>query len=131
MKTNDDIESFLVRYGQPFEELGEGLWTIHDEYTNIDNIVIKHSPPVILFRVKLMELPQDNKEEFYKKLLELNVSEMLHGSYGIEKNNVVVTCTLQSENLDYNEFEAAVDSLSFVISTHYQILKEFKERRSL
>jgi hypothetical protein len=51
---------------------------------------------------------------------------MLHGAYGIEGEKVVAMATLQTENLDYNEFQAAVDSLSMAISDHYKILSQYK-----
>ena len=57
MATVEDVEGYLIRMDQPFEELDDGLWVIHDEYDHIDNIVISYADPLVLFRVKLMELP--------------------------------------------------------------------------
>jgi hypothetical protein len=125
MRTYEDIEGYLLRLSQPFEELKKGLWVIHDEYDNIDNIVIHFAPPVIVFRVNLMKVPEKNREDFFRKLLELNATEMLHGAYGIEGEKVVAMATLQTENLDYNEFQAAVDSLSMAIADHYKILSQY------
>jgi hypothetical protein len=35
--------------------------------------------------------------------------------------------SLQSENLDFNEFQASVEALSMAISTHYPILKGYRD----
>ncbi|MEM1350187.1 MAG: hypothetical protein AAGI01_16630, partial [Myxococcota bacterium] len=56
MTTNDQIEEYLINTELPFEQVQEGMWLIHDENDYIDNIVVLHTPPVITFRVKLMEL---------------------------------------------------------------------------
>jgi hypothetical protein len=120
MAKNEDIEGYLIRMGVPYEEIGAGTWMIHDEYEQIDNIVVSLNEPVVYFRVKLMDIPEGcNRESLYETLLTLNTTDMMHGAYGLEKNAVVATDTLQSENLDFNEFQASVDSLSLCISSHY------------
>lgn len=129
MRTNDDIEAYLIQLNLPFEQIESGMWVIHDEFENIDNIVIYHTPPVIIFRVKLMNLgdvPQDRRFELFEKLLVLNTTDMIHGAYGLEDNNIVCVDSLQSENLDFNEFQASVEALSLAISSHYTLLKGFR-----
>lgn len=126
MRTNEDIENYLIKRELPYDELAEGFWVIHDEYDDIEDIVIVHTPPVITFQVKLMRVPNERQSELYETLLRLNASEMVQGAYAIDDDDhVVCVDSLQSENLDYNEFVASVESLQLAISTHYQILKEF------
>ncbi|TNF27065.1 MAG: hypothetical protein EP329_20170 [Deltaproteobacteria bacterium] len=126
---NDVIEGYLIRSGITYEVLGDGMWILHDEFDNVENIVVTHADPVVIFRVKLMELPQDaaKKAELFRKLLELNVTEMLSGAYGIDGNAVVALETLQAENLDLNEFQAAIDGLTMAITDHYDELKRFHD----
>ena len=129
MRTNDDIEAYLIQLNLPFEQIEAGMWVIHDEFENIDNIVIYHTPPVIIFRVKLMNLgdvPQDRRFELFEQLLVLNTTDMIHGAYGLEDDNIVCVDSLQSENLDFNEFQASVEALSLAISSHYALLKGFR-----
>jgi hypothetical protein len=52
---------------------------------------------------------------------------MIHGAYGIEDNNVVLIDTLQSENLDYNEFQATLEALLLSSNQDYQKLKRFRD----
>jgi len=126
---NDVIEGYLIRSGITYETLGDGMWMVHDEFDNVDNIVVTLSPPMVLFRVKLMDLPDDSgtHEALFRKLLELNTSSMVSGGYGIDGNAIVALETLQAENLDLNEFQAAIDGLTIAITEHYDELKRFHD----
>jgi len=124
---SDLIEGYLVRTGVAYDVLGEGIWVVHDELEHVDNIVVTIAAPVVLFRVKLMELPASAAVQaaLCKKLLELNASSMVSGAYAIENGAVIALETLQSENLDYNEFQAAIDGLTLAVTEHYEQLKQF------
>ena len=124
---SDLIEGYLVRAGVSYDVLGEGIWVVHDEIEHVDNIVVTLASPVVVFRVKLMELPTGEHEQalLCKKLLELNASAMVSGAYAIENGAVIALETLQSENLDYNEFQAAIDGLTLALTEHYEVLKQY------
>ncbi len=127
MRSNEEIEAFLLQLGADYQAPQEGMWIIHDEYEHLENIVIYNDPPVITFRCKLMAVPTSaRRAEFCETLLRLNATEMVAGAYGIEDEHVVITDTLQSANLDLNELQAAVDGLSLAISVHYPILGEYR-----
>ena len=127
MRTVEDLEHYLIRLGMPYEEVGSGTWVIHDEYDQIDNIVVKWAPPMVVFRVKIMNVDgKNNQAELFRKLLEINAKDMVAGAFGIEGDSVVVTDTLQADNLDYNEFEASVDALTLAITTHYKDLAQYR-----
>jgi hypothetical protein len=123
MATRDDIEHYLIQIGHPFESVDAHMWIVRDTA----NIVVTYEPPLVIFRMKLMEVPRSRREEFFKLLLELNASHMIHGAYGIEDNNVVLIDTLQSENLDYNEFQATLEALLLSSNQDYQKLKAFRD----
>ena len=129
MATAEDIEAYLIQMGVAYEEIAQHTWMIHDEYEQIDNIVVTLNDPVVLFHVRLMEIPKDcDRQALFEMLLSLNTSDMMHGAYGLEGETVVATDTLQAENLDFNEFQASVDSLSLCISDHYRKLAHFHRR---
>ena len=124
---HDLIEGYLVRSGASYDVVGENMWVVHDEVDNVDNIVLTLAPPVVLFRVKLMDLPEDPVAQaaLCKRLLELNATAMVAGAYAIDGNSVIALETLQAENLDYNEVQAAIDGLTLAITEHYDELKKF------
>lgn len=129
MRTNDDIEAYLHKMELSFEEVDTGMWLINDDLEHINNIVILHYPPVITFRVKLMQAPKEEakRQELFEKLLVLNAEDMPHGAYALEQDNIVCVDTLQSEHLDFNEFQASVEALSFVITSHYSLLSQYRD----
>lgn len=122
METRDTIEHYLFQMEYPFESIESHMWVIRDTA----DVVVTYEPPLVVFRIKLMEIPKDRREEFYKLLLELNATHMIHGAYGIEGNNVVLIDTLQSEHLDFNEFQASLDALLLASAQDYQKLNAFR-----
>lgn len=124
MVTDEQIEAYLIETEMPFEQVNDGLWLINDETDNIDNIVVYHTEPVLTFRVKLVEAPKTNRLELFTRLLQLNAESMVAGAYGLEEDNVVIVDTLQSENLDFNEFRASLDAIAMAVREHYEEIKE-------
>ena len=62
----------------------------------------------------------------FKKLLELNTEEMVHGAYGISDDAVMITGALVLESLDYGEFQRTIDDIALAISNHYESLASFR-----
>jgi hypothetical protein len=125
MRTKEDIESYLLRAGLNFEEVAEGLWVIHGA-ADVEQIVLKYAPPVLVCRVNVMSVPEARREECFRTLLELNAREMIHGAYGIEDQKVVIADALQLENLDFNEFQATLDDITLAVADHYSRLAKFR-----
>jgi hypothetical protein len=123
MATRDDIEHYLIQTEFPFDSIEPHMWVVRDTA----NVVVTYEPPLVVFRMKLMEIPKKQREDFFKLLLELNATQMIHGAYGIEDNNVVLIDTLQSEHLDFNEFQATLDALLLASTQDYQKLKAFRD----
>jgi hypothetical protein len=127
MRSREDIESYLVRAQVSFEVVGDdGLWLVRDSSLG-ENIAIKLAGSLLLFRVKVLELHAVKDEaSLFRQLLELNATDLVHGSYGISEDAVVLTCTLEIENLDYNELQAVLDDFSLALANHYEKLTEFR-----
>ena len=123
MATLDNIEHYLIQMEYPFESIESRMWVIR----NTANVVVTYEPPLVVFRMKLMEIPKERREEFFKLLLELNATNLIHGAYGIEGDNVVLIDTLQSEHLDFNEFQASLDALLMASTQDYQKLNAFRD----
>jgi hypothetical protein len=103
------------------------MWRVESPDNNVENIIISYEEPILLMRVNLMKIPESNKESFYERLLKLNATEIPHGAFGVEDQNVVLIDTLQVENLDRNELQASVDSLGFTVAQYYNELKSYLE----
>ncbi len=120
MKTAEDIESYLMKIGVPNEQVKPGFWVL--KVGGCDNFVVSLAGPVVVFRVKVMDLPRANREALFRTLLSLNTSEMVHGAFGLEGDAVVIAHALELENLDLNEFQAVIDDISMAITKQYPIL---------
>jgi len=131
MTTQEDIESWLDRLdgaSVAVKELGPGLWVVR---TRDDaEVVVHYAAPVVILRVRVMELPagEPRRGELFRQLLEFNARELVHGSYGLDGDHIVLTDTLELENLDYNEFEASFDSLTLALASHLSTLAPYRER---
>jgi hypothetical protein len=124
--TSQDIEGYLIKMGVSYDEIATNTWMIRDNEDHVDNLVVTFNEPVVVFSVKLADIPDGcDRLSLYEELLKLNAREMLHGAYGLEGNSVVATDTLQAENLDFNEFQASVDALNLSLTTHYRRLAPF------
>jgi hypothetical protein len=131
MITKDDIQSFLDRLeggSLRVMEIEPNLWLART--TEDAEVVIHYAPPVVILRVRVMELPasEPRRSELFRQLLEYNARELVHGSYGLEGDHVVLTDTLELENLDFSEFEASFDSMTLALASHLGALAPYRER---
>jgi hypothetical protein len=132
MVSPEQIEGFLARLaneGATYTEVETGLWTVQPGGDFDFTVVVHHSPPVVVLRVKVMTVPKKNSDGLYKRLLELNANDLLHGSYGIQGDEVVLTEALELNHLDYEEFQASYESITLALASHLRELAAFREAR--
>ena len=134
MVTQEDIESFLDRLnadGASHTEVSPGIWNVKPAGELDFGVVVNYSPPVVVLRVNVMELPPNEAQlnGLARRLLEMNAGEMLHGSYGIQQNTVVLTEALELSHLDFEEFLAAYESITLALASHIRELASFREAR--
>jgi len=134
MITREDVESFLDRLsaeGTTHRELEPGLWIVRPVGAFDFDVVVTHNPPVLLLRVKVMPLPTDSAElaTLSRRLLELNATDLLHGSYGIDGDAIVLTEALELAHLDFEEFLASFESMTLSLTSHLKDLAAYREAR--
>ena len=126
MINREDLESFFIRMDVEAEEVEENIWVLHGEEGGAD-VVVTYAPPVVLLRIKVMDLPDAPDAAlagFFRRLLELNASDLVHGSYGIEEGAVALSDALELETLDFQELRASYESIVFAASSHTPDLAE-------
>lgn len=126
MISREDIESFLIRSDLDSEEIEQGLWVVHSTSGEAEPpIAVSYSPPLLVMRSRLMTAPEDKEGQLktFKRLLQMNATELIHGSYGLEDGEVILTDALELENLDYSEFLASIESLSLAVSSYRHALQ--------
>ena len=119
MVTQDDLESYLMRMDADFEEVDEGMFVLRSENGGAA-IVVHHSEPVLLIRMKVMDLSANSADlcSLYETLLKLNATDMVHGAYGIEEGELIISDTLQLGSLDFEELQASLESVQLAASSH-------------
>lgn len=133
MLNKDELEVFLDRLSQDgasYKEVEPGLWVVKPGGALDFDVVVNHTPPVVVLRVKVMDLPREKTQlaELSRRLLELNASDLVHGSYGIEQNSnsIVLTEALELEHLDYEEFLAAYESMTLALASHLREIGSYR-----
>lgn len=132
MVSREDIESFLDRLsheGATHEEVQPGLWRVQPGGMLDADVIVHHNPPVVVLRLKVMNVPKDaaTEDKLNRRLLELNASDLVHGSYGISDGAIVLTEALELSHLDYEEFQASYESMTLALATHMRELASFRE----
>ena len=74
-----------------------------------------------------MEVP-GKVNDFFKRLLQINRT-VVHGAFVLDENgkNVIFRDTLQLENLDKNELEGSINSLSLALAEYANELISFSK----
>ena len=134
MVTREDTEGFLDRLGADgasYSEIESGMWIVRPGGELDADVVVHYSPPVLLLRLKVMDVPKDEQRmsPLARRLLQFNASELVHGSYGIEGDSVVMSEALELSHLDYEEFLAAYESMTLALASHLRELAPFREAR--
>ena len=132
MVSREDVEGFLIRMDLDYEEVDEGMFLAHGENGGA-GVVVHHSDPVLVLRLKMMDLPAEPEDELtglYRTLLELNATDIVHGAYGIEEGELILTDTLELENLDFTELQASIESLQLAASSHMGRIRELAQASS-
>jgi Tir chaperone family protein CesT len=106
---------------------GGGVWVVAGIDDLEAEVIATYAPPVAVLRVNVMDLPPGGRQnELLRRLLELNATDLVHGSYGIEGAQVVLTAALELEHLDQSELQASFDSLTLALASHLAALASYR-----
>jgi len=127
MDIKEKLEGYLIELSIPFEKKGDNLWSVNDSSKNLENVIVTLNTDVVTITVPVMAVPSAKKEEFYETLLKLNATDMIHGAYGINGNNVTLVDSLEGQTMDLGELQASLDAISLALSQHYPILSKYRK----
>jgi hypothetical protein len=120
MRTVKDIEAYLGRMNRPFEAVAgqEGTFLVRTS-GQMPPIAIRVDAPLVVFRVHIGDAPKSESAQvgLFKRLLELNAKTLVHTSFGLEDQRIVLCNALELENLDFNEIQAALDEIDVALTT--------------
>jgi len=124
MVTREDLESFLIRMDLEYEEVDPGMYLVRGRNSGLP-VVVHHADALLIIRMKVMDLPEmgENALELYRTLLELNATDVVHGAYGIEENELILSDTLEMETLDFLELQASMESMELAATGHMERIR--------
>ncbi|MBP5502241.1 MAG: YbjN domain-containing protein [Bacteroidales bacterium] len=122
------VKNYLLDLEYTIEKEDEktGMFTISKEDEGIVNMIIVCADPIVILEQPLFKLKSESLS-IYKQLLQKN-RDIIHGAFALnEKDEVIFRDTLQIENLDLNEIEGSINSLTILLSEYSDKIVEFSK----
>ena len=121
MVSREDLESFFIRMDVEYEEIEQGMYLVRGRHSGFPTVV-HHADNLLLIRMKVMDLPEMDGQALglYRTLLELNATDIVHGAYGIEDDELILSDTLELETLDFLELQASMESMEMAATGHME-----------
>lgn len=121
------IKSYLLEldFDITYENQEEGIITIAKEEEGIANLIIGVASPILILEQFIFEI-NNPSIDLYQELLRKN-RDIIHGAFALDQTGrrVIFRDTLQLENLDLNELEGTLNSLSLLLSEYSKQILEF------
>ena len=125
----ETIEDFAVRLNCRvlYKNEKNGILKIDNQPDGIHNLILGFAPPILIMEQFLFSFREDNLVMF-KKLLQKN-RDTIHGGFVIneEGDKVLFRYTMQLGNIDFVEFESALNSLGLLVSEFAQEIIDFSK----
>jgi hypothetical protein len=133
MRTVKDIEAYLGRLNRRYQLVeGEQATFLISSGEKFPPVALRVDPPLVVLRVHIGNVPESSEHadsaSLFRKLLQLNAKGLVHASYGIDDNRIILSSALELENLDFNELEATLDEIDLALAEHVPLLAELSKK---
>jgi len=116
----DLVKSYLLDLNIPitYESQKDSILVVSRESDGINNLILGIATPILIMEQHIFDI-KNPTVTLLSDLLKKN-RDMVHGAFVLDQTGckVIFRDTLQLENLDLNEFEASLNSLSLVLSEY-------------
>ena len=112
---------------QPVEDRQPGTFLISSG-EKYPPVALRVDPPLVVLRVHIGDVPKREPTGLFRKLLQLNAKALVHASYGIDEERIILSSALELENLDFNELEATLDEIDLALAQHVPLLSELSKQ---
>ncbi len=127
MRTAKDIEAYLDRLGRTYADKGEHSTFVLNGPHGV-HIALRVEPPLVVLRANVGKVPTGHENALFRRLLELNASELLHSSYGLVDSDIFLGSALALENLDLNELQVVLDEFDLALAQHTEALFDLAKK---
>lgn len=123
------IRNYLLelKYNITHEDEKEGVLVIQNLEEGINNLIIGVASPILIIEQYLFKISTPN-EAIFQQLLQKN-RDIVHGAFVLDEtgSKVIFRDTLQIENIDLNEIEGSLNSLSLLLSEYSENIIKFSK----
>lgn len=126
-RTERDIEAYLLALGKPHEKVEDGTYLIQLG-SDAPPVALRIAGTVVVIRLHIGQPPPEEAAQavLFRRLLELNATELMYGAYGLENGRIVLGAALELDNLDLNELEAVLADIDLALARHVPKLRDVK-----
>jgi hypothetical protein len=131
-RTAQDIEAYLDKLGRRYELLQDSTYVL-DSGEDQPPIALRISGPIVVARIFIGQAPQGQlpiEAALFRRMLQLNASELLYCAYGIEHDMLVLSSAMELENLDLNELGAVLADMDLALARHVAQLRELSQAQA-
>lgn len=123
------VKDYLLKlnYSIIEENKADDILMISQETEGIKNMILGVAPPILIMEQHIFDIKKQN-EAIYLSLLKKN-RDIVHGAFVLDETGekVIFRDTLQIENLDLNELEGSLNSLSLLLSEYSENIINFSK----
>ena len=116
----DTVKGYLLDLGLAIvsENEAEELVVVDDEDNGIKQMVIDCEPPIVIIEQLIGEVPAE-PGDLFTRLLQMN-NTLVHGAFVLDETarRIFYRDTLQIANLDANELDGSIQSLSLALAEY-------------
>ena len=124
------VKNYLLELGLTIVHSSDSdeIIVIKKESAGINNLVIGLAEPVVIFEQYICDI-DTTKPTIAVELLKKN-RDIVHGAFVLDStgSKVIFRDTLQLENLDLNEVEGTINSLSLLLSEYTNEIIQFSKK---
>lgn len=123
------IKNYLIElnYNITHENEEEGVLVIQDHEKGISNLILGIASPILVMEQYIFKISNPS-ETIFQQLLQKN-RDIVHGAFVLDESGekVIFRDTLQIENIDLNELEGSINSLSLLLSEYSENIIQFSK----
>lgn len=122
-------KNFLLEldFNITLENPKDGILVVQKESSGIKNLILGVAPPILIMEQFIFKI-NNQSEKIFKSLLQKN-RDIIHGAFVLNETGekVIFRDTLQIENMDLNELEGSLNSLSLLMSEYSEKIIQFSK----
>src|ERR1041385_4357872 len=118
--STEDLQAYLTRLDRRFDKVDERTCLVS---LGADNppAALRVEPPVVLIQVAIGAAPTGSasvQAALFRRLLELNATDLMHAAYGLENQRIVLSAALELDTMDIGELEAVLANIDMALAEH-------------